>query len=179
MNAYAQTRKALRFSMLASLLSFGARAAPISYDLAVAARTTDVISGKTLTGFDLPSLGANPPAIGNGGRVAFYATYSEGPLVGEGIFTPASLVLKTGDVINGRTLDEIGFVPALNDSGLVVVHGLLHSQTFAILTSGTLLAGGGNTIGGQTLTDFLMPAIIEICIKNAIVNAKKGGALTA
>src|SRR6476620_631505 len=62
-------------------------AAPINYTLTVVAKTGDTISGKTLTGFKLPSLGANSPAINASGRVAFYATYSEGVYVGEGIFT--------------------------------------------------------------------------------------------
>jgi hypothetical protein len=123
------------------------------------AKTGDMISGKTLTGFRLPSFGANSPAINASDQMAFYATYSEGDFAGEGIFTPTSLVLKTGDVVNGQTLDGISFVPALNDDGIVVVRGLLSSQAPAILTSTTILTQNGNTIGGQTLTGLSLPAI--------------------
>lgn len=144
---------------LALLSAFPAGGAPMRYDLTAVARTGDIISGKTLTGFKQPSLGPNAPAIDSNGRVAFYAAYSEGDGVGEGIFTPTSVILKTGDVVNGRTLDGIGFVPALNDDGMVAVRGFLHSQGSAILTSSTLLAGSGSTIGGRRLTDVGCPAI--------------------
>jgi hypothetical protein len=142
---------------LALLSGFTIGAAPIGYDLTVVAKTGDVISGKTLTGFHLPSLGPNAAAIDSGGGVAFYAMYSEGGAIGDGIFTPASLVLKTGDVINGRTLEGIGFVPALNDHGTVAVRGLLDSQV--ILTSNARRTGGASTIGGQIATEVGPPAI--------------------
>lgn len=132
---------------------------PIAYTLAVIAKTGDTISGKTLTGFKLPSFGANAPAINGSGNVAFYATYLQGGLVGEGIFTPTSLVLKTGDVVTGQALEGISFVPALNDSGNVAVRGLLSSESLAILTSTTVLAKSGAVIGGQTLTNVGSPAI--------------------
>jgi hypothetical protein len=122
-------------------------------------KTGDTVSGKTLTGFKLPSSGANSPAINASGNVAFYTTYSHGAFVGEGIFTPTSLVLKTGDVVSGQTLYGISFAPALNDGGTVVVRGLLSSQALAILTSTTLLAETGDTIGGQTITSLGLPAI--------------------
>lgn len=146
-----------RAIVLALLSGFPVDGATIHYDLSVVAKTGDVISGKTLTGFHLPSLGPNAAAIDSSGRVAFYATYSEGGAIGEGIFTPASLVLKTGDVVNGRTLEGIGFVPALNDHGMVAVRGLLASQV--ILTLNALRAGGASTIGAQTVTDVGPPAI--------------------
>jgi hypothetical protein len=139
--------------------SVPARADPIAYTLTVVAKTGDTISGKTLTGFKQPSFGANSPAINASGSVAFYATYSEGAFVGEGIFTPASLVLKSGDSVNGQTVEGISFVPAVNDRGTVVVRGLLSSQRSAILASTTLLAKAGDKIAGQTLTSFGLPAI--------------------
>jgi hypothetical protein len=133
-------------------------AAPTAYTFTVVAKTGDIISGKTLTGFNQPSFGPNSPAINAGGNVAYYATYSEGAFVGEGIFTSASLVLKNGESISGDTVDGISFVPALNDRGTVVVRGLL-SQGSAILDSKILLAKAGDQIGGQTLTSFGLPAI--------------------
>jgi hypothetical protein len=132
---------------------------PIAYTFTVVAKTGDIISGKTLTGFNQPSFGPNSPAINARAGVAFYATYSEGAFVGEGIFTPDSIVLKNGDSVRGHTIDGISFVPALNDGGTVVVRGLLSSQESAILASTTLLAKAGDTIGGQTLTSFGLPAI--------------------
>jgi hypothetical protein len=134
-------------------------AAPIAYTFTVVAKTGDIISGKTLTGFKQPSFGPNSPAINAGASVAFYATYAEGAFVGEGIFTPDSIVLKNGDSVRGNTVDGISFVPALNDRGTIVVRGLLSSQESAILASTTLLAKEGDKIGGQTLTSFGLPAI--------------------
>ena len=147
------------FLVVAVLACSRVGAIPAGYDLTAVVRTGDIISGKTLTGFKLPSLGPNSLAIDSGGKVAFYATYSEADTTGEGIFTPASLILKTGDVVNGRTLDGIGFVPALNDQGTVAVRGLFDSQASGILASKALLAGSGQTIGGQTLMDVGHPAI--------------------
>jgi hypothetical protein len=135
------------------------RTVPINYTLTLAAKTGDTIDGKTLTGFKLPSFGPNAPAVNASGSVAFYATYSQGDFVGEGIFTPTSLLLKTGDVVSGQTLEGISFVPALNDRGTVAVRGLLSSQSSVILTSTTLLLRSGDNIGGQTLTSLGVPAI--------------------
>jgi hypothetical protein len=117
------------------------------------------ISGETLTGFHPLSMGAKAPSIDSDGRVAFYATYSEGDFVGEGVFTPASLILKTGDFVDGETLDGISLDPVLNDGGMVVVRGLLGPQTYAMVMARTSLARIGHTIGGLTLTDFASPAI--------------------
>ncbi len=134
-------------------------AAPITYNLTVVAKTGDIISGKTLTGFNQLSFGPNSPAINAGGSVAFYATYSEGAFVGEGIFTSDSIVFKNGDSVTGNTVEGISFVPALNDKGTVVVRCLLSSQESAILGPTILLAKAGDKIGGQTLTSFGFPAI--------------------
>ena len=147
------------FAAIALAGSVPLPADPIAYTFTMVAKTGDIISGKTLTGFNQPSFGPNSPAINAGARVAFYATYSEGAFVGEGIFTSDSIVLKNGDSIRGHTVDGVSFVPALNDSGTVVVRGLLSSQESAILASTTLLAKAGDTIGGQTLTSFGLPAI--------------------
>jgi hypothetical protein len=131
---------------------------PVAYALSLVVKTGDAIDGKTLTGFSLPSLGANAPAINASGTVAFYATYSQAGFVGEGIFTPTSLLLKTGDVVGGQTLEGISFVPALNDNGIVAVRGLF-SESSAILTSKKVLVKSGDIIGGQKLTSFGLPAI--------------------
>ena len=151
-----------RWSLIPALalsLSVPTFGAPIGYDLTVVAKTGDRISGKTLTGFKLPSFGPNPPAINARGGVAFYAIYAEGDFVGEGIFTPTGLVLRTGEPIGNSTLEGLSFVPAINDRGTVVVRGLLSSQELVILASTTLLAENGKAIGGETLTSFDLPAI--------------------
>jgi hypothetical protein len=132
---------------------------PVTYDLSVVAKTGDTISGKTLTGFKLPSLGANSPAINSSGEVAFYATYSEGAYVGEGVFTPSALVAKTGGLYGGQPLSGMDFVPALKDGGAVVIRGLLSSGESAILTSAALVARCGDSIGGQTVTSLGLPAV--------------------
>lgn len=135
------------------------RAAPVSYTLTVVAKTGDTIDARTLTGFHLPSFGLNAPAINTSGSVAFYATYAQGNFVGEGIFTPTSLVLRTGDVVSGQTVEGISFAPALNDRGTVAVRCLLSSQSFALYTTTNLLVKTGDSIGGQTLSDLGPPAI--------------------
>jgi hypothetical protein len=145
--------------VLALLPGFASGIPPFDYELKAVAKTGDIINGKMLTGFKLPSLGPNAPAINSAGRVAFYATYLEGGGVGEAIFTPASVIIKTGDVVSGRRLDGIGFAPALNDDGMLAVRGFLDSKASAIFTSDKLLAGTGKTIGGQTLTEVGSPSI--------------------
>src|ERR1700733_6954573 len=90
----------VRWGLFAAIVLAGSiplPAAPIDYTLTVVAKTGDIISGKTLTGFKQPSFGPNSLAINAGGSAAFYATYSEGAFVGEGIFTLDSIVLKNGD----------------------------------------------------------------------------------
>jgi hypothetical protein len=149
----------LLFFTLALILSYPASAAVGGYDLAIVVKTGDVISGKTLTGFHPPSLGANSPAVDCHGGLAFYATYSEGALVGEGVFTPASLVLKAGDEVEGQALDGISLDPALNDGGTIVVRGFRGAETIAMVISKTSCTRIGKTIGGLTLTDFASPAI--------------------
>jgi hypothetical protein len=125
----------------------------------MAGKTGDTIRGKTLTGFKLPSSGPNASAINASENVAFHATYSQGDLVGEGIFTATSSVLKSGDVVSGQPVEGISFVPALNDRGAVAVRCLFSSQQSAILTSSALIAKPGDTIGGQILTSVGLPAI--------------------
>ena len=93
------------FAAIALAGSVPLPAAPIAYTFTVVAKKGDIISGKTLTGFNQPSFGPNSPAINAGGNIAFYATYSEGAFVGEGIFTSAFLVLKNGDSVSGHTVD--------------------------------------------------------------------------
>jgi hypothetical protein len=149
----------LWFVALVLILSCPSSAAAGGYDLAVSVKTGDVISGKTLTGFHPPSLGANTPAVNCRGGMAFYATYSEGALAGEGIFTPASLVLKTGDVVEGQTLDGVSLDAVLNDGGTFVVRGFGGGETVAMVISRSSCARIGKTIGGLTLTDFASPAI--------------------
>jgi hypothetical protein len=51
------------FAALALAMSVPVLAASIGYDFTMMAKTGDMISGKTLTGFRLPSFGANSPAI--------------------------------------------------------------------------------------------------------------------
>jgi hypothetical protein len=123
------------------------------------AKTGDLINGKTLTGFTLPSFGPSSPVINNNGTVVFYATCSEGEFAGEGMFTPDSVLVTTGDVVDGQTLEGINIVPAQNDAGRVVLRALLPSQALAILTSNAVLIRTGERIGGEILTDVGLPAI--------------------
>jgi hypothetical protein len=155
---YLKPLRCVCLGLITAALSFAGDSAPTAYTLMVAVKTGDTICGKTITGFALPSVGANPPAIDESGAVAFYATYSEGDQVGEGIFTPTSLILKTGDTVGGYALQGISFVPALNDRGTVAVRGLSSSQA-AILTPTALLVKTGDTISGQTLSSLGIPAM--------------------
>jgi hypothetical protein len=162
LNTFCWKAMQVRWGLLTVIASAGSvplPAAPAAYTFTVVAKTGDIISGKTLTGFNQPSFGANSPAINAGDSVAFYATYAEGAFVGEGIFKSDSIVLNSGDSVREHTVDGIGFVPALNDRGTVVVRGLLSSQESVILAPTNLVAKAGDKIGGQTLTSFGLPAI--------------------
>jgi hypothetical protein len=93
------------------------------------------------------------PAINNRGTIAFFSGFSGG----SGIFTPSSVVAKTGDTISGLTLAAT-FCPAINDPGTIVFEGVFPAPFppggLGIFTPSTVVAKLGDTIGGLTLTAF-------------------------
>lgn len=133
------------------------KAAPVVYVFSEVAKVGDGIAGKTITGFHLPSLPVAAPAISSR-NVVFYATFSGGGLAGEGLLTPNSLIVKTGDTIGGTSLLGTSLPFAVNDSGQLVFQATI-SGGAGIFTTTSLLAKTGDSIGGQTLTGVSVPAI--------------------
>jgi hypothetical protein len=107
------------------------------------AQTGDTISGETLTNIVDP-YGRAQIAVNNSGSVVFVGDFAGGT----GIFTPSSLLFKTGDVIDGKTLLSIGGVEGrigINDAGIVVFQAAFKqpyfpSQAYGIFTSSGLVS---------------------------------------
>jgi hypothetical protein len=68
------------------------------------------------------------------------------------------VLVKAGDTICGKTLNDLFFGPALNSGGTVAFMGVFSGGT-GIFTQNALLVQAGDTIGGQTLTSFGYPVI--------------------
>jgi len=107
-------------------------------------------SGDTIGGQVLVQPLSNRPKLNNNNDVAFKSTITGPPPVANAIFTLSSVVAKTGDTIDGKTLDQV-FTPSLNDNGDIVFFGLF-SGNRGIFTPTTLLVETGDTIAGKTLT---------------------------
>lgn len=104
----------------------------------------DTISGETLTNI-VDQSGRAQLAINNAGTVAFVGDFAGGT----GIFTPSTVLVKTGDVIDGKTLLSIGYFEngiGINDTGTVVFSAtftpfeyLYANQGEGIFTNSTLV----------------------------------------
>ena len=119
-------------------------AAEPAYTLTVLAQTGSVIGGKTLTDI-------GPPSIGNSGKVVFW-----GGFAGQaGIFTRSQLLVKTGDIIGGKTIQlATNFVMP----GPVAINShdtLAFPATFpggeGVFTQKKAVVTSGETIDGRTL----------------------------
>ena len=97
-----------------------------------------------------------PPAINDRGTVAFQ-TWRSGRRK-TAILTPTTVLVKTGDTIDGKTLTDLLFGPALNSSDTVAFVGAFQGG-MGIFTQKALLIQSGDTVGGQKLTGFGLPAI--------------------
>lgn len=87
------------------------------------AQTGETIGGKTISQIRLVS-------TNSAGATAFYATFAGG----SGIFTPAGLVVKTGDQVGLNTITAILFNSvAYNASGAVAFTAMLDDGTTAVI----------------------------------------------
>ena len=61
-----------------------------------------------------------------------------------------TLLVKTGDTIDGKTIEVLGPVPSLNDNGNVAFFGSFSGGS-GIFTQNSLLAATEDTIDGKTI----------------------------
>ena len=101
----------------------------------------DEIGGKTLLGF-------NSPSINDSGETTFRAGFNT--LSESGIFTPDGVVAVVGDVIDGKTITSVGF-PTINNNGEVVYLSNFIGGRGNFTQDGAVVVTG-DTIGGKTLT---------------------------
>ncbi len=141
--------------MSAALLAAGAPAysAEPAYTLSIIARTGTVFAGKNL-------IQLRDPVIGNNGRIAFWGGYTGG----WGIFGRYGLLVKNGDVINGRKLILNAASDLLPGLGINSNDEIVFAAAFAggqgIFTQTALIVKTGDVIGGSTLLDqFQYPVI--------------------
>jgi len=112
------------------------------YDFQVVAKTGGSIGGYTIVNFNEPAL------LNDGGEVLFAATHSGG----QGIFTPAQMLVKTGDTIDGKQLSSVSS-PALNANGDLAFLGGFTGGS-AIFNQTNALVKTGDTIDGQPIFSF-------------------------
>lgn len=121
-----------------------------TYGYTIVARRGQVIGGKTLEGFQ-------PPSLNNAGQVAFTASIVGG---GNGVFTGTGLVAATGQTIGGKAIAGIFGNPWINDSGQIAYVGTSLSGNGIFIGSNLAIAAGG-TIGGQAISSFAPPPFID------------------
>jgi hypothetical protein len=115
-------------------------------------KTGDTIGGKVLT-----EVGGYP-VINDVGMVVDSAFFSGGSGIvstGEGIFGKNErFIVKTGDVVDGRTLNTVSF-SSVNNVGVVAFAGSFsgsHGLGAGIFTPNRLLVQTGDVIDGKTVT---------------------------
>jgi len=118
---------------------------------AVVAKAGDVIQGKTLDRMGSVSI-ANGGGVngkhGDPGEVFFTASYDGG--VGVGIFTSSRLLVHSGQVIDGQTLQS--FSPKVNKRGDLIFNAGFASGLLGLCTPTTIVGIPGDVIGGKTVT---------------------------
>ncbi|ODS29939.1 MAG: hypothetical protein SCARUB_04958 [Candidatus Scalindua rubra] len=110
----------------------------------MAAGTGSVIGGETINSTG----GTDNPFIDASGGVSFRASTN-----GDGsIFTPDSILVSEGDIIDGKTLGLITH-NVMNASGNVAFRSNISGGGKGIFTTNSLIAEIGDSIGGKILTD--------------------------
>jgi hypothetical protein len=119
-----------------------------------------VAEGDTVGGLPIQSLSQFD--LNDSGAIVFTASWNADG--NSGVFTPQSVLAKTGDTIGGitllgvdtlqpNTLDNSGMIDLSND-GIVAfrgTYGIPSAPSYAIFTQNSVVAKGGETIGGLTL----------------------------
>lgn len=136
-------------AMLALSGAFAGRVEAAAYSLDILAQAGDTIDGQFL-------FNAARPSLNNHGIVAFDAGCSPCGTAGNGIFTQNQLLVKTGDVIGGETIQFINHSghKSFNDAGTVAfAAGYDKAPTFdvGIFTQNALLVRRTDTVGGIPL----------------------------
>jgi hypothetical protein len=122
---------------------------------AIVAQSGTTIGGTTLTHVYAPS-------INNNGTIAFVGHFNTPSGDSQGIFTPSSSLVKSGDTIDGHVVPQIGGAGSaylsLGDDGTVVFGTIFQEQSpscpftlepRAVLTQTQLVAESCDTIGGN------------------------------
>ena len=127
----------------------------------IASTFDTVIDGKSFVNID-------EPVISNNGDVVFTAVYYTPPfsfpIEGLGTFSPTSLLIPTGHVIDGKTLTA-GVVQSLDDNGNIeFLEGAFiegGSTQVGIFTPTSLLVQSGDVIDGKQLLSLGKPIRID------------------
>jgi len=115
---------------------------------AVLVKRGDTIGGITLINFGDHSISSNGTFV----FVGFFGGVPGGPS-SEGIFTPAGLIVKTGDSIAGHILRSPSFQhPVVNNLGTIAFLAGFEGNGAGIFTPSSLVLKQGDTISGQLLT---------------------------
>jgi len=96
----------------------------------------------------------HPPAsfsIDDSGDLVFRAKFSGGDVgTAEGLFTLNSLLLKTTDVIDGRTLIALRS-PSVNNDGEVAFSGVTGQTSIGIFTLNSLIVHEGDVLDDKII----------------------------
>lgn len=108
----------------------------------------------------------NSPSINDAGDVVFNGTFSDGGIGKNGIFTPTSLLVSTGDVIGGKTLGFMA-LPSINDAGDVVFLGV-----FQMTKRGIFKVNINTLINGPVpQTEQLISNVEALDLANGVANS--------
>jgi hypothetical protein len=95
--------------------------------------------------------------INNAGQVVYSAGFGSGS---SGLFVGDDLILRSGDMLGGRTLGDLGPAVQINDTGDVVVDARVQDAVGRSIFSQTdLLAEPGQSLAGFTLASAAYPRI--------------------
>ncbi len=122
------------------------------------------------------------PAINDQGQVAYLASYSVDGATRVGVFVDDQLIVGVGDVVQGKTIESIvapyedlaGGAPIINNHGHVVFLAAFDGRE-GVFTQDELIVATGQTIGGETVGEFLSAPYINDAGEVAFLAATKDG----
>jgi hypothetical protein len=122
------------------------------------------------------------PAINEQGQVAYLAAYSVDGATRVGVFVDDRLIVGVGDVVQGKTIESIvapyedlaGGAPIINNHGHVVFLAAYDGRE-GVFTQHELVVATGQTIGGETVGEFLSAPYINDAGEVAFLAATKDG----
>jgi hypothetical protein len=152
----------------------------------------EVVDGKRV--LDIQNLSISLGTVSQPGNTVFGSLFEGEAGIRSGIFSPTSLIVSDGDVVEGKTLQAVGFdiwAPAVNDDG-VVAFGAGYQESgqwefgcFAHDGVGlsAVAVGGSETNDGRTLIEIALGLGVTITSQGYIPFAaaftEDGGATTS